>query len=131
MKQWLTKLLGNRGERFAARYLRRQGFRILSRQHTSRLGEIDLIALNGDTIVFVDVKTHRTDVAGRPEEAVDHAKQKQLTRLALVYLKRHGLLERRARFDVISLLWLDGSRQPDVCHLRNAFSPVGVGQMFS
>ena len=53
MRGWLTRWLGDRGERAAARYLRRQGFKILARQHSSRLGEIDLIALDGDCVVFV------------------------------------------------------------------------------
>ena len=82
MGSWLTKLLGNRGERLAARYLRRQGFKIFSRQYSNRLGEIDLIALDGDCLVFVEVKTRRSQEAGDPVEAVTLGKQKQLTKLA-------------------------------------------------
>lgn len=131
MGSWLTKLLGNRGERLAARYLRRQGFKILSRQYSNRLGEIDLIALDGDCLVFVEVKTRRSREAGDPIEAVTLGKQKQLTRLALTYLKRHNLLEKSARFDVVAILWPDGSKEPQITHYRNAFSSVGFGQMFS
>lgn len=131
MRGWLTKLLGDRGERAAARYLRRQGFRILARQQRSRLGEIDLIAMDDDTIVFVEVKTRRSDATGHPTEAVTFAKQQQLTRLALVWLKRHHRLEHRARFDVVAVIWPDDARQPIIQHYRNAFEPVGRGQMFS
>ena len=131
MRGWLTRLLGNKGERLAARYLRRQGLKILVRQHRSRWGEIDLIALDGDCIVFVEVKTRRSDSAGHPVEAVTYGKQKQLSRLALAYLKRHGLLERPARFDVVTVLWPEGSKRPDIKHYRNAFSPTGFGQMYS
>jgi putative endonuclease len=131
MGSWLTKLLGNRGERLAARYLRRQGFKILSRQYSNRLGEIDLIARDGDCLVFVEVKTRRSKEAGDPVEAVTFAKQKQLTKLALIYLKRHNLLEQASRFDIVAILWPDGSNDPQVTHYRNAFPPVGTGQMFS
>ena len=131
MRGWLTRWLGDRGERAAARYLRRQGFKILARQHANRLGEIDLIALDGDCVVFVEVKTRRTESAGLPVEAVTPDKQRQLTRLALAWLKQHKLLEHRARFDVVAILWPDGSRKPEITHYRNAFEPVGFGQMYS
>jgi putative endonuclease len=131
MRRWVTKLLGDRGERASARYLRRQGFRILSRQSSGRLGEIDLIAEDGETIVFVEVKTRSSASAGEPVEAVTLGKQKQLTRLALAWLKRRGLLERRARFDVIAVLWPEGAREPEITHYRNAFEPVGVDGMYS
>ena len=131
MRGWLTRWLGDRGERAAARYLRQQGFKILARQHSSRLGEIDLIALDGDCVVFVEVKTRRSDAAGHPVEAVTLEKQRQLTRLALAWLKQHNLLERRARFDVVAILWPEDSRHPEIQHYRNAFEPVGFGQMYS
>ena len=131
LRGWLARWLGDRGERFAARYLRRQGMKILARQHKTRLGEIDLVALDGECVVFVEVKTRRSDAAGLPVEAVTHAKQQQLTRLALAYLKSRGLLERRARFDIVSLIWPDGAKTPEVQHYRNAFEAVGVGQLYS
>jgi putative endonuclease len=128
---WLKKLLGDRGERAAARFLRRQGFRILARQSSNRFGEIDLIALDGDTIVFVEVKTRRSGDAGHPTESVTLEKQSRMTRAALAFLKSRGLLEARARFDVVSVMWPAGSRKPQVDHYRDAFSPVGFGQLFS
>jgi putative endonuclease len=66
----LNRLLGNKGERRAAKFLRGRGFRILDRQNSGRLGEIDLIADDGGTIVFVEVKTRRSNVAGHPVEAI-------------------------------------------------------------
>ena len=131
MRGLLARWLGDRGERAAARYLRRQGFKILARQHSNRLGEIDLIALDGDCVVFVEVKTRRSDSAGLPVEAVTPEKQRQLTRLALAWLKQHNLLENRARFDVVAILWPENSREPEITHYRNAFEPVGFGQMYS
>ena len=127
---WLRKLFGDRGERLAARYLKRQGFRIIARQSRSRIGEIDLIALDRETIVFVEVKTRSSHAAGHPAEAVKFQKQKQLTRTALAWLKRRDLLERRSRFDVVAITWQSGG-SPIIEHYSNAFEPVGTGQMFS
>ena len=125
----LNRLLGDRGERAAAKFLKRQGFRILARQSRSRIGELDLIALDGESVVFVEVKTRSSHVAGHPTEAITFAKRKQLTRAALVWLKRRGLLDSRARFDVVAITWCtDGP--PLIEHYRNAFEPVGSGQMF-
>ncbi len=131
MRGTVAKLLGNQGERTTARFLRRQGFKIIARQYRTNLGEIDLICRDGDTLVFVEVKTRRSDSAGRPDEAVTLAKQKKLTQIALRYLKEQGLLEHPARFDVISIVWPTGSKKPQIEHYRNAFSAVGFGQMFS
>jgi putative endonuclease len=131
MLGFVRKLLGNRGEGAAARHLRSQGYRILARQWLTRWGEFDLIALDGETVVFVEVKTRRSNAAGHPAEAVTRDKQVRMTRQALVYLKRHRWLERRARFDVVAVVWPDGAKAPSVEHFRNAFEPVGFGQLYS
>ena len=128
---WLAGWLGDEGERVAARYLRRHGYKILARRYRTPLGEIDLIARDGACIVFVEVKTRRTDLAGQPHEAVDWAKQSQLTRLALAFLKRYRLLDRSARFDVISIVWEGSTSEPRIMHYKNAFEPPGRGQMFA
>lgn len=129
--RWWKPTLGVRGERAAARYLRRRGFRIVARGTRFGRGELDLVAVEGRTVVFVEVKTRESHVAGTPEEAVDLAKQRRLTRLALVFLKRHDLLEHSARFDVVAVTWPEGSREPRIAHYRNAFEPPGKGQMFA
>jgi putative endonuclease len=123
--------LDRRGERAAERYVRRLGYKIVARRERGRLGELDLIAVDGRTIVFIEVKTRRSHDAGRPDEAVDADKQQRLTRLALAYLKRHDLLEHKARFDVIGVTWPDGAKKPTIAHFQNAFEAVGRGQMFS
>jgi putative endonuclease len=137
---WLTSLfrrpqitarLGDRGENVAATYLESQGFRILERQHRGHYGEVDLIAIDGDTIVFVEVKTRATSVAGDPTEAVDRTKQRKITRSALAYLKLKGWLERRARFDVVAILWDGGDGRPSLKHYRSAFDATDAGQMYS
>jgi putative endonuclease len=122
--------LGGRGEQFAACFLERLGYRILVRGHRQRLGEVDLIALDGDTIVFVEVKTWGGPAHEDPSRAVDERKQERLTRAALHYLSRHKLLNQPARFDVVSLVWAIGDAEPKVRHFISAFEAVGRGQMF-
>ncbi len=131
MRSLLTRLLGDKGERLAARYLKKQGFRIIAWNYKNQFGEIDLIAVDGDQVVFVEVKTRKSNYFGEPVEAVGYAKQKKLTKLALAYLKRHKLLDRSARFDIIGIIWPEGG-EPDIRHYRNAFDAVDrQGQMFS
>lgn len=127
---WLRKVFGDRGERVAARFLRRKGWRILARQSRSRIGELDLVALDGQTVVFVEVKTRRSHAKGHPTEAVNYTKQRQLTRAALAWLKRRNLLDHRSRFDVIAITWQE-SATPVIEHYPNAFEPTGEGQMYS
>ena len=128
---WGPKSLGERGEAAAARYLKRQGYKIVARGQQSPLGELDLVAVDGRTLIFVEVKTRRSVDGGHPAEAVDAEKQRRLTRAALGFLKRHGLLENSSRFDVVAVIWPHGSRKPAIHHFQHAFEAVGQGQMFS
>jgi putative endonuclease len=123
--------LGDRGEDAAARYLKRLGLRILERGHDSRLGELDIIAVDGRTVVFVEVKTRASHDAGHPTEAIDDRKQRRMTQAALAYLKSKRLLQTAARFDVVAVTWLKDARKPIIEHYRNAFEPIGAGQFFS
>lgn len=97
--------LGRRGERLAERRLRRMGYRILARNFRAAGAEIDLVALDGTTLVFLEVKTRLSLSAGRPEEAVDSRKQLRLRRAAQAYLARQPLelRSRPVRFDVAAL----------------------------
>lgn len=130
-KRLAPKTLGQRGEDAAARYLKRLGYVIVARGTRDNIGEIDLVAVDGRTIVFIEVKTRTTHDAGHPADAVDEAKQRRLTRLAVSYMKRHDLLECRARFDVVAVTWPAGGGRPTVEHYRDAFEPVGFEGMFS
>jgi putative endonuclease len=123
--------LGQRGEAAAARHLRRHGYQILARGDRLWPGELDLVALDGQTIVFVEVKTRQSQQAGHPSESVDAAKQRRLTRLAVTFLKRHGLLEHPARFDVVAVTWPEGHRRPSIEHIENAFEAVGQWEFYS
>jgi putative endonuclease len=121
--------LGERGETAAARFLRRKGYKIVGRQQENRLGEIDIVAVDGRTVVFVEVKT-RASADEAPEAAVGDQKQRRLTRLALSYLRSHGLLEYKARFDVVAVTWPEGQRRPTIEHFKDAFPAPGDGSMF-
>ena len=122
--------LGLRGEQVARRYLKRQGWQILASRSQELLGELDLVAVDQGTIVFVEVKTRRSQQAGLPAEAVDDRKQRRLARLALVYLKRQRLLGYPVRFDVIGLTWPETSRRPMIKHVRGAFSSPLKNQLW-
>jgi putative endonuclease len=133
---WLTKpfrplTLGERGERAAARYLKRLGYKIVFSRHRQRYGEVDIIAIDGQTVVFVEVKTRRDASLGRPAEAGDLKRQGRMTRAALAFLKSHGLLEYASRFDVVEVVWPEGQKRPEIQHLQNAFEAVGHGQFYS
>ncbi|GAA4419777.1 YraN family protein [Bremerella cremea] len=132
-KRWSSpQSLGERGERFACRYLRKKGYTIIARQDRTRLGEIDIVAVQDRTIVFVEVKTRSAEEKGSPDEAVDREKQQRLTRAALAYMERHDLLGNCAgRFDVIAIVWPASSRHPEVRHFENAFPATGKFQMHS
>jgi len=136
LSSWLRRLfpqrsLGQRGEWAAARYLRRRGYRIIARGDRSKWGELDLVAVEGRTVVFVEVKTRDNQDAGHPVEAVGTLKQRKLTRLAVTFLKRHGLLEQAARFDVIAVTWPSDNRRPRIEHFKNAFEAMGNREFYS
>lgn len=112
--------LGREGECFARRYLEQQGMTILAANFRTRRGEIDLIAQDADTVVFVEVKTRSGTAYGFPVEAVTLKKQRQISRVALQYLDAHTLNGQSARFDVVSLL-VKKDRPVQVEHIKNAF----------
>lgn len=133
--RWFAKLfrprpLGERGERYAARLLRRKGHRLLFTGRRNRFGELDLIMVDERSprraLVFVEVKTRRDTRAGSPAEAVTPEKQRRLTRAALAFAKTHDLLDHPARFDVVAIVWPRGARRPaSAQHLENAFEAFG------
>jgi len=116
--------LGARGEDLAVAHLRRHGWNVLQRNYRLRSGEIDIIARDGETLVFVEVKTRRSLRFGAPAAAVTPRKQARLGRLAQEYLARNKLGETASRFDVISvLLPTRGPAQIEL--ITNAFEVAG------
>jgi putative endonuclease len=117
--KWNTQLLGKRGEGIAEAHLRTLGYRILERNYRNPFGEMDLIAMEGSTVVFVEVKTRNSSRFGPPELAVDVRKQQRLSRVALGYLVGKAWTGRPCRFDVVAI------RGKDVDVIRNAFETGG------
>lgn len=111
--------LGDRGENCAARYLRKQGYRILIRNFRCPLGEIDIVARDGRTLVFCEVKT-RVEDSPAPEQQINAFKRHQLTKAARYYLSRYGTPQPPARFDVVAIVWPDGE-EPEIRHTTHAF----------
>jgi putative endonuclease len=95
--------LGKAGEDLALDFLSRRGYRIIARNYRTRYGEIDIIAVDGDTFCFIEVKMRRQIRYGAPEESVSRLKQRHMVRAATCFLKDRDLLERPSRFDVVSV----------------------------
>lgn len=93
---------GARYERRAGEYLTGKGYEILEYNYRCRMGEIDIVARDGEYLVFCEVKYRSDDVSGHPAEAVDLKKQQVISRCALFYLASHGLSDMACRFDVVS-----------------------------
>jgi len=128
---WLRRWFGTRSERAAARHLKKLGYRILERNFRCPVGELDLVALDGNCIVFVEVRsTEHADIL-RPAASVDVAKQRRLTKLALFYLKQKRLLNHAARFDVLAISWPAERGEPTMAHYPNAFEATDRFQFFS
>lgn len=112
---------GKKGEEAAARYLQNKGYTILVRNYRKSFGEIDLIAQEGGTLVFVEVKARASNRFGLPAEAVNAAKQRQLSKVALHYMMATEYAHCPARFDVLSI-WLNKAGDVEqIEHLKNAF----------
>src|SRR5512139_2003271 len=103
-------LLGKAGEDLACRELRRRGYAVVARRYRTRGGEIDIVARDGETVVFVEVKTRRTSRFGAPQEAVTWRKRARLRALATDYLSRHRLTDCPCRFEVVAVTIGDGRR---------------------
>jgi putative endonuclease len=113
------KALGTKGEDLAVRFLKEKGYGIIKRNYKTPVGEIDIIAKDGKTLVFIEVKT-RIDVSfGYPFEAVDKRKRQKLKNLALLYLKSQGK-EFSVRFDVLSIICMDNGKK-EIEHIKDAF----------
>lgn len=118
-----TERAGTWGEEFAARLLRRKGFKIIGRRvRIGRRDELDIVARDGRELVFVEVKTRATEKFGEPLTAVDRAKRHALSRAAVRYLKRLSAPEIIFRFDVVEVIGRpDAEKEPIVRHVPNAF----------
>lgn len=111
--------LGKLGEDLACRELERRGYTILARRYRTRLGEIDIVARDGETLVFVEVKARGSATWGHPTEAITPGKRRRLARMAADYLARRRAGDCACRFDVVTILM--DRPPPKVTLFRNAF----------
>lgn len=112
--------LAQKGEDLAEDFLKRNKYKIISRNYRNRYGEIDIIARQKDTLCFIEVKTRSTEQFGSPQEAVDTHKQHKLSQVALQYLKENCLLDRPARFDTLAIYVQD--KQIKIELIKDAFT---------
>ena len=117
-----TRHMGTKGEDSALRFLKHRGYRIIQRNYRCRFGEVDIIAADGDIIVFIEVKSRTSDAFGRPEEAVVTRKQQRISQTARHYLAVHDLVDRDARFDVVAIHFSPGGETVEL--IQDAFETV-------
>ena len=111
--------LGQRGESLAVWYLKKNGYRIIEQNYRTQLGEIDIVAKEKNTIVFVEVKSRRSVRYGSPKWAVTPRKQRKISTVALQYLKTTRQMNARARFDVVAII--SNRDDPQIEIVKNAF----------
>ena len=123
-KLWRREAPGEQGENLACRHLEQKGFEILDRNFRCRSGEVDVVAREGSSTVFVEVKERHGRSHGEGYEAVTFGKRRRLIRAARIYAASHGLTEQPMRFDVISVDWNGGA--PEIRHDADAFDSDGA-----
>lgn len=112
--------LGRRGEDEAARHLKSLGYRIVGRRERVLRGDIDIVALDGRTVVFIEVRSKSDTAHGHPAETVGARKQKRIAELAAAYIRRHKLEDQSVRLDVVAVTF-PATGRPVVEHYQNAF----------
>jgi putative endonuclease len=95
--------LGKNGEDLAVGFIKGKGYKIIARRYKVKFGEIDIVALDKDTLCFIEVKSRRSSRFGLAKEAVSSLKQRRISKVALNFLKENSLLKEKARFDVVSV----------------------------
>ena len=115
-----SRLTGARAEDLAAGFIRRKGFRLIERNYRTRLGEIDIVAIDGYELVFVEVRSKTGPGYGTPAESLNAAKKRKLAMLAEVYRQQNPQSPENYRIDIVSV-WLDSSGNNNgIDHLKNA-----------
>jgi len=113
------KELGKKGEEIAIRFLKKNGYKIIERNYVCKVGEMDIIAREKDTLVFIEVKTRTSTAFGPPQLAVNSTKQMQLSKVALYFLKEKCLEDIKARFDVVAIVVRP--KEEEIELIKNAF----------
>ena len=123
MKDKTKITTGKEGEKIAADFLKKDGYRIIDKNFRCPLGEIDIVAWEKGTIVFVEVKTRKSSELGYPEQAVGIKKQKKMSQLALWFMQKKKIIDASARFDVVAITMLSSGNEIKL--FKNAFDYIG------
>jgi putative endonuclease len=124
MKDTKKITTGKEGEKIAAAYLKKNGYRIIEINFRCSIGEIDIVAKEKDDLVFIEVKTRKSIELGYPEQAVGIRKQKKMSQLALWYLQKRKIADTNARFDVVAVTLIP--EKNEVKLIKNAFDFIAV-----
>lgn len=130
MKAITNTQKGALGEKYTCKFLRKKGFKILSRNHRNKYSEIDIIAENKEYIVFVEVKTRIHIDSVRPADSVDFNKQQKILKAAKHYLSYTHNTKKQPRFDVAEVMLNNRNKCADICYIENAFSQGGGYAIF-
>lgn len=109
---------GKLGESLAEKFLINKGYKIIDMNYKNKIGEIDIIALDKDVLVFVEVKSRTSNIYGNPYEAVNFKKQKKIVYASLIYLKYKKILDMQLRYDIIEVYL---TKKYKINHIENAF----------
>jgi putative endonuclease len=124
MKDTKKIITGKEGEKIAAAFLKKNGYRIIEINFRCPIGEIDIIAKEKKDLVFVEVKTRKSMELGYPEQAVGIRKQKKMSQLALWYLQKRKIVDTNARFDVVAITLIP--EKSEVKLIKNAFDFIAA-----
>ncbi|MFC1553858.1 YraN family protein [candidate division KSB1 bacterium] len=116
----MKKAIGETGEKIARKYIKKAGMKLLEKNFRALRGEIDIIAKDEDQLVFIEVKTNSTDHDISPEMRVNFAKQKQINKVAQMYIQQKNCIDMDCRFDVIGVK-LHQKGKHEINHIKNAF----------
>ncbi len=121
------KRIGNKGESIAEEYLKQKGYKIIQRNYRCRFGEIDIIAKDGNTVVFTEVRTKQNNNFGSPQESITPAKIEKISKASLSFIQEKKMAGFSYRFDLIAITFSQGRQ--NIEHIENAFMPSN-GYMF-
>ena len=115
MNKMFNKVTGDEGERIALNYIKKLGYKVIETNFRNKIGEIDIIAYDGNVLVFIEVKYKKSDYFGLPREAVNYHKQRKIMMVAQSYIKTKNLYHKVSRFDIVEILG------QEVTHIKNCF----------
>ena len=126
---WWRRWFGDRSERAAVRFLKQLKYRIHTRNYLCPGGEIDIVALDGTSLVFAEVRSTASKDPRQPVLSITAEKKRRMTHAALHFIQKKRLRDPAARFDVLIVCWPPGEREPRIDHYPSAFEAIGRFQM--